>query len=541
MADSDVYPKARRRVAAYWIVGLGLVLGYAVTRGSTWIGSAQLHTVMEAVATLLAMIVGAMALVRFYAKKNNTFLFIGTGFLGTAFLDGYHAIVTSAFFKPFMPSDLPALIPWSWVASRQFLSILMFLSVLAWLREQKLGEAGRVSEKAVYVFTALFTLASFLFFAFVPLPRAYYPEIIFHRPEEFLPALFFALALVGYLRKGEWRRDAFEHWLVLSLVIGLVSQAGFMSFSGGLFDFEFDAAHTLKKVTYVCVLVGLMINMYAIFRRAEESAESLTAANRTLQAEVTERKRAELALTHRARELARSNEELEQFASVASHDLQEPLRKVQAFGDRLESEYAEALDERGRDYLARMHSAAARMQSLIDSLLMFSRVTTKGQSFTPVKLTAVATEVVSDLEVAIQSSGAIVEIGEMPTIDADPLQIRQLFQNLIGNGIKYHNGHDAPFVKVTAEILDNGDASMHQLCKITVEDNGIGFEEQYAERIFGIFQRLHGRDDYEGTGVGLSICRKICDRHGGDIAAHGRPGEGATFIATLPVVQSKQE
>jgi len=203
MDDHDVDLTARRRMAAYWIVGLGLVLGYAVTRGSTWTGSAQLHTVMEAVATLLAVIVGAMALVRFYAKKNNTFLFIGTGFLGSAFLDGYHTIVTSVFFKPFMPSDLPALIPWSWVASRQFLSILMLLSVLAWRREQRLGESGRISEKIVYVFATVFTLASFLFFAFVPLPRAYYPEIIFHRPEEFLPAIFFALALVGYLRKGE--------------------------------------------------------------------------------------------------------------------------------------------------------------------------------------------------------------------------------------------------------------------------------------------------------------------------------------------------
>ena len=204
------------------IVGLGLVLGYAATRGSIWTGGAQLHTVMEAVATLLAMIVGAMALARFYAKRNNTFLFIGTGFLGTAFLDGYHAIATSLFFKPFMPSDMPTLIPWSWVASRQFLSILMVLSLLAWLREHRLGKAGRFSDKTIYAFAALFTFLCFLFFAFVPPPRAYYPEFIFHRPEEFMPALFFAIALAGYLKKGAWRRDVFEHWLVLSLIIGLI-------------------------------------------------------------------------------------------------------------------------------------------------------------------------------------------------------------------------------------------------------------------------------------------------------------------------------
>jgi PAS domain S-box-containing protein len=277
---------ARRRAVTYWVVGLGLTLGYAVTRGSAWQGGVQLHTLMETVATLLAATVGAMALVRFYTKKDNTFLLIAVGFLGTAFLDGYHAVVTSTAFRPYMPSDLPSLIPWSWVASRQFLSIFMFLSWLAWLREDRLGEAGRIREKAVYLFASMFTVASFLFFAFAPLPNAYYPELIFHRPEEFAPALFFFLALIGYLRKGHWRSDAFEHWLVLSLIIGLVGQAVFMSFSGGLFDYEFDAAHTLKKVTYLCVLTGLLTNMYAIFRREELAAIEVVAGERRTRATV---------------------------------------------------------------------------------------------------------------------------------------------------------------------------------------------------------------------------------------------------------------
>ena len=163
------------------------------------------------------------------------------------------------------------------------------LSWLAWTREDRLGEAGRINEWAVYLITGTLTLASFLFFALVPLPRAYYPEIWFHRPEEFAPALFFLLALVGYLRKGAWRHDAFEHWLVLSLVVGLVGQAVFMSYSGKLFDFEFDAAHLLKKVSYICVLTGLLISMYSIFRQAVENRDSLVQ-------EVEERKRTEDAL-----------------------------------------------------------------------------------------------------------------------------------------------------------------------------------------------------------------------------------------------------
>ncbi len=284
MSEHQTEATARRRIRTYWAVGVGLTLGYVLTRGSTWQGGVQLHTLMETVATLLAAIVGAMALLRFYTKKDNTFLLIGVGFLGTAFRDGYHAVVTSTAFRSYMPSDLPSLIPWSWVASRQFLSILMFLSWLAWLREDRLGENGQLSEKAVYLFAAMFTVTSFLFFALAPLPSAYYPDMIFHRPEEFAPALFLLLALIGYLRKGRWRVDAFEHWLVLSLIIGLVGQAVFMSFSAGLFDYEFDAAHTLKKVTYVCVLTGLLVNMHAIFRREEAAVFELADSERRIRA-----------------------------------------------------------------------------------------------------------------------------------------------------------------------------------------------------------------------------------------------------------------
>lgn len=269
---------ATRKAITYVVVGLSLTFSYFVLRESTWQGSAQLHTLMEVVATVLAMIVGAMALVRYYSKKEGIFLFIGAGFLGTAFLDGYHAVVTSEAFQPLMPSELPSLIPWSWIASRFFLSVIMCLSLLAWMRQQRLGETGLIKEKTVYLFIASFTLASFLFFISMPLPRAYYPEFIFHRPEEFIPALFFLMALVGYLRKGDWRENSFEHWLVLALIVSFVSQAAFMSFSGQLFDLEFDAAHILKKGSYICVLTGLLISMYEIFRVEEKGKKNLLAA-----------------------------------------------------------------------------------------------------------------------------------------------------------------------------------------------------------------------------------------------------------------------
>jgi light-regulated signal transduction histidine kinase (bacteriophytochrome) len=175
-----------------------------------------------------------------------------------------------------------------------------------------------------------------------------------------------------------------------------------------------------------------------------------------------------------------------------------------------------------------MQDAAARMQALINDLLTFSRVTTRAQPFVAVDLNTLVQQVISDLEVRIQQNEAKLEVGPLPTIEADPLQMRQLFQNLLANALKFQQPGVPPTVRVYAQ--DAGEADV-QLC---VEDNGIGFDEKYLDRIFTIFQRLHGRVDYEGTGVGLAVCRKIVERHGGTITARSAPGEGATFIVTLP-------
>jgi light-regulated signal transduction histidine kinase (bacteriophytochrome) len=253
---------------------------------------------------------------------------------------------------------------------------------------------------------------------------------------------------------------------------------------------------------------------------------------RTFLLDITERKRAQMTLLEQADKLARSNAELEQFAYVASHDLQEPLRKIQAFGDRLKSKYEAGLGPEGLDYLSRMQNAAARMQVLIQDLLSLSRVTSNSKPFTPVDLGDVARTVVSDLEMRIQDAGGQVDIGTLPVIFGDRGQMAQLFQNLIGNGIKFRKPGEKPVVKITSEIhaLANGASGW----QITVEDNGIGFDEKYRDRIFQIFQRLHGRSEYEGTGIGLAICRKIVDRHSGAITAHSTPGAGAKFVILLP-------
>jgi PAS domain S-box-containing protein len=249
--------------------------------------------------------------------------------------------------------------------------------------------------------------------------------------------------------------------------------------------------------------------------------------------DIRERKRAEAELRSAMQHLEQSNRELEDFAHIASHDLQEPLRKIQAFGELLDSKHAAALAPQARDYIERMRSAAKRMQVLINDLLAFSRVATKGQPFVPVNLETVAREVAHDLELRTHEAGGHIDIGELPVIDADPLQMRQLLQNLAGNALKFQRDGVPPIVTIGSAVDDGK-------CRISVTDNGIGFDEKYAERIFTMFERLHGRGKYEGTGIGLAICRRIAERHGGTIIAHSTPGEGATFIVTLPVKQREE-
>jgi len=242
----------------------------------------------------------------------------------------------------------------------------------------------------------------------------------------------------------------------------------------------------------------------------------------------------EMRVQERTAELERKNQELQEFAFVASHDLAEPLRKIQAFGSLLSTKKADRLGEDGKDYISRMTTAANRMQDLLEGLLRYSRVETKGEEFRPTSLEEVVKGAVSDLEIQIKEGPAEVTLGPLPVVNGDPSQLRQLFQNLIANAVKYRRLETEVVVKVYGEN-ENGNA------RVLVEDNGIGFDEQHLGKIFQPFQRLHGRSEYSGIGMGLAICRKIVERHGGTITARSTPGQGSTFIVTLPVNQGNSE
>jgi two-component system, chemotaxis family, sensor kinase Cph1 len=248
--------------------------------------------------------------------------------------------------------------------------------------------------------------------------------------------------------------------------------------------------------------------------------------------DVTALKKAESDSKTYAEELERSNKELQDFAFIASHDLQEPLRKIRSFGDLLKSKCADSLDEQAQDFINRMQNAGGRMYELIQGLLAYSRVSTKASPHSQVDLNQALREALSNLEVRVKDVDAAIDAEALPTVDADPLQMTQLLQNLIGNAIKFQGDKERPQVKIYSRLC--GDH-----VELSVEDNGVGFEEEHLERIFAPFERLHGRSEYEGVGMGLAICRKIVERHGGTITAKSTLGKGSTFIVKLPRKQSR--
>jgi signal transduction histidine kinase len=304
-----------------------------------------------------------MALVRYYSAPENKYLLIGAGFLGTGFLDGYHTVVTSTYFAPYMPSQLPSLIPWSWVASRLFLAVMLALTWYVWSIEDKVKKNLDLNPAIVYSATGIATIGCFLFFVFSPLPPAYYENIPFHfhRPEELLPGLFFLIAFIGFLKKKEWKIDAFEYWLLICILVNFIGESGVMVFLKSLydFDFDFDFAHFLKDTSYVAALTGLLISMYNAFVK--------------LQTLMIEEKKHIAALHKREEALVHANQDLESFSYSVSHDLRTPLRAIDGFSLILLEDYNDKLDDEGKRLLGVVRQSTVRMSSLINILAKSKR------------------------------------------------------------------------------------------------------------------------------------------------------------------------
>lgn len=249
--------------------------------------------------------------------------------------------------------------------------------------------------------------------------------------------------------------------------------------------------------------------------------------------DISPRIAAEEKLRAYAKRLEDSNQDLEHFASIAAHDLEEPLRKIRAFSDRLALKAKNLLTPDDLDYLVRIQGAAVRMQDLINGLLSYSSLHLRPAGFQPVDLNQIAADVLSDLELRAKEAGGTITVSELPTVAGDAQQLHQLLQNLVANAIKFRSQMRPLEIRVSAEVTETH-------CVLSVKDNGIGFDEKNLDRIFNIFQRLHGRSQYPGAGVGLAICRRIIERHNGSITAKSAPDQGAEFLVTLPLVQPKR-
>ena len=291
--------------------------------------------------------------------------------------------------------------------------------------------------------------------------------------------------------------------------------------------------------------VSVLIELYKKNLQLLAQEKKLVAINKSLELEIQERMASEEKVKQLNRQLLENiaslesaNKDLDRFAFMASHDLQEPLRKIRTFSDRLYVKYKEALDDDGKANLHRIQKAAERMQNLITDILTFSKISSERVEFIDSDLNKIITEVIHDMDEEVRAKEAKIHVSQLPVLQVNPGLIKPLFQNLIGNALKYSKKNLTPTINIKADVgvknhIRNQFSKSY--CRIFVEDNGIGFDQRYAEEIFGMFKRLHRNSEFEGTGIGLALCKKIVEQHNGFISARSKVGEGSTFIISLPV------
>lgn len=293
--------------------------------------------------------------------------------------------------------------------------------------------------------------------------------------------------------------------------------------------------------------VSVFVELYRKNHQLIAQEQKLIAINKNLESEINERKNSEehikllnLQLLQNIDKLEAANKDLDRFAFMASHDLQEPLRKINVFSERLESEYGKKIDEGGRKYISRIQTATSRLQALIKDILTFSKISVDKYLFTTSDLTPIVKEVLVELDEVIKEKNAEVRIDQLPCLSINANLIRPLFFNLIHNSLKYSKKDVKPVIRIYSETslpLEkiNASQSKNKYSRIFITDNGIGFEQIFAEQIFDMFKRLHNQNEYEGTGIGLALCKKIVEEHNGFISARSAVGEGSTFVISLPV------
>lgn len=476
---------------------------------SDWVSSSDFHACIEICSAFVAIIAAVACLMYFFGLKSRYFLIVGLGFFVCGGEDFIHGILGFSRIFEGTGVDFSRFIPGTYVAGRASLAVMIAAAVLL---EYRLGTVVNAKREAVTFSAFAVALgggATALAFG-LALPRFMYPQRAVSRPVDFISSMLFVVAFLLTFKRYLYSRDTFSGALLACILLNIGGQV-YMSFSKQLYDIFFDVAHWANILSYCMPVLGIAI----------QGLEEIKKSNH----EIVERKRAEKALARKAQELTRSNADLEQFAYVASHDLQEPLRMVSSYVQLLARRYRGKLDADADEFIYYAVDGAKRMKALIDSLLRYSRVRTGGKPFERTDSGEVVGEVLANLRLAIEESGACVTCDPLPIVTADPTQLGQVFQNLVGNALKFR-GDGQTKVHIAAE---RGDGEWI----FSVQDNGIGFDPQYSDRLFRVFERLHSRAEYAGTGIGLAICKSVAERHGGRVWADSEPDKGSTFYFTI--------
>jgi len=491
------------RLIAYFLITVALLVSYAVLKDVDWYGSAELHIVLEVSAIISALFVGLMALVRFYSFKRRSLHYIGIAFIGTAALDAYHtAITTKLLFSASPPSEPHYLLAWSWIVPRVFLALMLWLGWIEWALKKRFGERGGIGERTLYFIGLALATCGFLYFSFVPTTPPFYPDAMFHRPQELVAAGFFLLAFVGYFFKGDWREDDLEHWLMLSLIVGFFGQAFFKAHAVLRFDTMFYMGHLLKVAGYVLVLVGLLISMFRLFRQAESNAIRLAAANH-----------------------AKSR-----FVATISHEIRNPLNAVRGSLGLLKHA---KLEESERELVQVGQDSADALLTMVNNVLDFSKIEAGKLELSLVETRPM--QIVDNI-VWLTTLRAIrnriklssyIDPRVPAAVVSDPARLRQVLLNLVGNAIKFSPGGH---VSIRASVAAGPSL------RFEVIDTGCGIAEEDVAKLFQEFSQASARTaaPAAGTGLGLAISKRLVELLGGTIDFNSREGRGSVFWFTVP-------
>ncbi len=478
------------------------------------------HTLLEWSAFCAAIFTVILAFSHYRITGDATTPIIGVALFCAGCMDAFHTLAAARLIEAV--ADNHDLIPFTWAICRLFNALIMIFGVGLLLVTG--ANKWKTDMRMVILVSLVFAIIGYLLIHYCAtsqsLPKTMFPNDIITRPWDVGPLLLFLFAgLVIYPRFYKQQPSLFAHALVIS-AIPEVAVEMYMAFgSTALFDHNFNIAHFLKVVAYLVPFAGLVLGYIRTYQEEQQLVIKLELAHR-------EQIQQNLIAERMNTDLRRSNTELEQFAYVASHDLQEPLRMVASYTQLLSKRYQGKLDADADEFIGYAVDGAKRMQSLVHDLLAFSRVGSQGKTFAPIDTETVFSHVISNLQLAIEESQAVVTHDELPTITGDDIQLTQLFQNLIGNAIKYRR--ESPKIHVSAKKQDTE-------WLFSVRDNGIGLDPQFKDRIFVIFQQLHPKEDYAGTGIGLAVCKKIVEKHEGRIWVDSEPGKGSTFYFSIPV------